>query len=454
MSLPADTVPGPPVEAGPPDGIRSLMEPLHGAWARGPPAPAGPRPQDGGTVGRGGFPQPGARLPPNSTPPDGPAMLLVKRADGRSFEGANPFAIRRWISGICGDVASARPIKSGSILIETQSTGQTTRLLSAKDMAGVPIRVELADRLNTTEGLIFCPELCSLTEEYILQELAVQGVTEVTRLRSRDHSKPNPLIRLRFRGLLLPHRVCCGYMSVQVRPWIPPPRQCRKCWMYGHGDKTCRNKKVWCGRCAGHHDTDECQSSQLHCTQCGEGHESWNRDCGMRKQAMESQRARLSPQRLPERIDTGVVFWPPLTPLKGPVVVCPPLETPSAQHEPTESQTEPPSQPGAQPPSQSGAQPSSQSQSQPQSQSQSLLESQHETQPPLPEPSELSEPTLPSQTSQDTPCEHDHAYASQDEDPSPSPTLIPNSQPLAPSSLSESIVCTRSSVRRALDGTS
>ena len=176
------------------------------------------------------------------------------------------------------------------ILVKTKSQQQNITLLGTTAFLGHEVAAEVAVRL-TCEGLIRCPDLGELSEDEILQELAPQGVIEVVRLRSKDNT-PNPLLRLRFRGFSRPDRIFCGYLSVPVREWVPSPRQCRKCWRFGHTDRVCHSRQPTCGRCASAHATEDCTSSILSCISCGEPHAAWDRDCLSRRAAREAQGAR------------------------------------------------------------------------------------------------------------------------------------------------------------------
>jgi hypothetical protein len=62
--------------------------------------------------------------------------------------------------------------------------------------------------------------------------------------------------------------------------------QCFKCQGWGHTQSTC-HREVSCGRCAGRHNTRECQedSSKAKCTNCGKKHHAWNRkECEVYKE--------------------------------------------------------------------------------------------------------------------------------------------------------------------------
>ena len=140
------------------------------------------------------------------------------------------------------------------------------------------------------------------------------GGSQVVRLRSKDPARPNPLIILRFNGLLLPDRVFCGYLSAPVRPWTPQPQQCHNCWRFGHGDRACRARHPTCGRCGERHPTAECEAEALSCPSCKDPHSAWDRSC----QAWTAAKAALSRRcPRPQRVTAPEEFPPLPAPFKG-----------------------------------------------------------------------------------------------------------------------------------------
>ena len=334
---PANPPPPPPPSPSPGPSTPSI--PDSGARSRDPPSPPTqaqspqdqPNPSGPGSEER--RPSQGARLPPDNLPPDGPAFILLKRRDGLKLSG-NPFAIQRSLVALCGEVDTAKAIQSGALLVKTKSQQQNITLLGTTAFLGHEVAAEVAVRLTSCEGLIRCPDLGELSEDEILQELAPQGVIEVVRLRSKDNT-PNPLLRLRFRGFSRPDRIFCGYLSVPVREWVPSPRQCRKCWRFGHTDRVCHSRQPTCGRCASAHATEDCTSSTLSCISCGEPHAAWDRDCLSRRAAREAQarRARAS-QPHPPAPSPGSDVWLELVP-----------QTPRRHQSPSTRETSPRSPP-------------------------------------------------------------------------------------------------------------
>ena len=88
-------------------------------------------------------------------------------------------------------------------------------------LMGRECQEQVAERLNSCEGLTHCTDLCSISEKPPLRAgpsggLSRSSASAVARL-------PNPRIRLRFQSLGLPQRLYCGYLAVSVAPGCPHP---------------------------------------------------------------------------------------------------------------------------------------------------------------------------------------------------------------------------------------
>ena len=295
----------------------------------------------------------GARLalPPPADPPQGAAYILLTRQDGKSFRYSNPFAIARNLKAVWPQQNTAKVIQSGKILISTEQIDQSRAWLAVTSFIGKPVEAQLAHRMMSVQGLIHAPELCEMTDQEILDELASQGVCEVQRLRSSTE-QPNPLIRLRFVGLQLPARLTCGYLSVRVKAWVDVPRQCRKCWRHGHPERSCRSRVTICGRCSAEdqHATSECQQP-FKCARCHGPHTTWDRRACPVWAAVKKEAHKRTPRTQPQPRPTqspppsGITDgeWPdlpPLSPVPSTPLVASPTARPSAALRDSGTQTE------------------------------------------------------------------------------------------------------------------
>ena len=277
---------------------------------------------------------------------------MLTRQDGKSFRYSNPFAISRNLKAVWAQQETAKTLRSGKLLITTEQIEQSRAWLAVTTFIGKPVEAQLAHRLMSVQGLVHAPELCEMSDEEILDELASQGVCEVQRLRSSTE-QPNPLIRLRFVGLELPSRLTCGYISVRVKPWVEVPRQCHKCWQHGHTERSCRSRITICGRCAGEHSKSDCQQP-LKCARCGGPHTTWDRRACPVWAAVKKNAHKRTPHTQPRPTQSpppsGITDgeWPdlpPLSPIPSTPLAASPTVRPSAALRDSGTQTADPEQP-------------------------------------------------------------------------------------------------------------
>ena len=263
------------------------------------------------------YQEPAAHLAPSTVPPAGPCFVLFKMVDSSEsgFTLMNPFALRREIVAVCGDVSNAKPIRSGALLVEVRNGAQASALLGVTDLVGKQVEARLADSLNAVQGSIHSQQLTMLSNAELLEELKSQGAVMVQRLASRNLAQmgPNPTVRVNFAGTELPQAILCGYSKVKVSPWVLAIQQCRNCWGAGHGTKGCRSRYPTCGRCAQQHPTEGCQNPPL-CVHCGEEHPVWDRSCRYAASMREDHKARQAEARHLHqekgRRGPGLVSWP------------------------------------------------------------------------------------------------------------------------------------------------
>lgn len=75
-----------------------------------------------------------------------------------------------------------------------------------------------------------------------------------------------------FNGEILLTKVTLGYLSYNVREYIPKPVRCYNCQRFRHLAKVYKGKKR-CARCGGNHGYEECnRSAHPKCCNCGGNH--------------------------------------------------------------------------------------------------------------------------------------------------------------------------------------
>ncbi len=71
---------------------------------------------------------------------------------------------------------------------------------------------------------------------------------------------------------MLLNEVTLGYMSYNVREYVPKPLRCLDCQRFGHTALNCKEKRR-CARCGEDHEYEKCRRKvQLKCCNWGGNH--------------------------------------------------------------------------------------------------------------------------------------------------------------------------------------
>ncbi|GFY01033.1 uncharacterized protein TNCV_1364381 [Trichonephila clavipes] len=192
----------------------------------------------------------------------------------------SPFAIQKALIRIGGEPKSVKRLRSGDLLIKTNSALQTKSFLLAKSFLNCPVTISPHKTLNSCRGVISETDLLSTPEEEIIEGFSNQGVIQVRRITIKKDSTriPTKHLILTFNSPILPRNIKAGYLNCRIRPYIPNPLRCFRCQRFGHSQTSCRGQ-LTCSRCAsvGHASTD-C-SLEPKCFNCSESHQSDSKLC-------------------------------------------------------------------------------------------------------------------------------------------------------------------------------
>lgn len=120
----------------------------------------------------------------------------------------------------------------------------------------------------------------------------VTGVKFVRRLKCvRNNEKTDSLsVMINFDENSLSERVYLGFVSYEVRPYIPPPLRCYKCQKFSHVAAVCRGKQS-----GGDHEYGKCgQGVNPKCCNCGGVHRAGYGGCHVWKNAVKVQNVRMA----------------------------------------------------------------------------------------------------------------------------------------------------------------
>ncbi|GFO40008.1 RNA-directed DNA polymerase from mobile element jockey [Plakobranchus ocellatus] len=120
-------------------------------------------------------------------------------------------------------------------MVELKSNNQAKKLGAIATFLDIPVTVSPQKSLNSSKGVIRSRDLRCCSEEEMVEELS--GVTHARRIKVRrgEDIIQTDTVVLTFDSPKPPSRIRAGYLTLDVRPYIPLPMRCYKCQRYGHG---------------------------------------------------------------------------------------------------------------------------------------------------------------------------------------------------------------------------
>ena len=223
-----------------------------------------------------------------------PRFLIIESSKpDQPLTKLSPFVIEKVLVSLAGSPKSVKKLNSGSLLVEVEKAKHAQNLLKLTRFFEIPSKCYPHTSLNTSKGIIRCPDLAGVTEEEIVANLASQNVTAARRITVfRDNVKRSTnTIVLTFNTSILPKWLKVGYLKVLVDMYIPNPLQCYACFKYGHHERSCKlyGGDELCRRCGitgVTHDESRC-INEVKCVNCGEAHPSTSRSCKIWKKEKE-----------------------------------------------------------------------------------------------------------------------------------------------------------------------
>lgn len=220
-------------------------------------------------------------------------LKLVK--EDASFGKFNPLKLSSEINKLIGNIKCAKTLRDGSLLIVCTNEKDKEKALKIEKILGERVSGKTLDRKTYVCGVIsgIPPEVP--TEE-IKANMKGGKVVDVKRLKaSRNGERVDSFsVMIKLDEKVLPGKMYIGFMSYDVRQYIPPPLRCFKCQKFGHVAAICKGKQK-CGRCAGEHEYGQCEEgAKIKCINCGGEHSSAYRGCEASKRAAEVQKIKVT----------------------------------------------------------------------------------------------------------------------------------------------------------------
>lgn len=175
-----------------------------------------------------------------------PKFLVIHSESDKQLSKLSPFLVAKVLESVVGKKFKAKKMSSGDLLVEIETSEQSTALLALNSVSDHKVSVTPHRTLNTIQGVISEEDLLETTDNEIAEGLSDQGVVAARRICMRRDGQEirTKHIVLTFEATTLPEAVKAGYLHCRVRPYIPNPRRCFQCQKYGHGSQNCRRNAV------------------------------------------------------------------------------------------------------------------------------------------------------------------------------------------------------------------
>ena len=209
--------------------------------------------------------------------------LSFSLENDQKMENMDIFEVHREIVNCIGREPKISPRGDSTLLIEAATPEESAKLQKLKSISGNGAKCVPHKTMNQCKGTIYSTELLLYSEEKLRKEFENQKVVEVKRMMKKENGNlcPTPLLIITFNLLKLPNVLHAAWFRLRVRPYIPSPRRCYYCQMFGHVNTTCRrklrNETEICVNC-GHEQHGECDRTP-YCINCKGGHSAASKLC-------------------------------------------------------------------------------------------------------------------------------------------------------------------------------
>ena len=171
-------------------------------------------------------------------------------------------------------------------LVETTTKNQSQSILDIKEIEGIKVDVSRHDSLNYIQGTVVLPNIQEeeipsnrvLLESLKLRYNNIHDIETYEITSRKDQNNKLKIMKIKFIGQSIPLKIKILGQNREVRPFVPKPLQCNKCFRYGHTYKRCTNKEV-CAVCGSQHHITDWKCSHVKCVNCGLQHHAKSKTC-------------------------------------------------------------------------------------------------------------------------------------------------------------------------------
>lgn len=218
---------------------------------------------------------------------EGSKFMVIESVENSEtgLRNVSPILMKKQITFNCGEEPkSIKGIQRGrKIVIETKDKKQAIKLIKLSEIIlndGTKMKVKVFEnrKLNSTKGVIYCPQLIYDTDSEIVKSIEEENVIkviEINRFQKKlgDKKIDTGTFFVTFEGKTLPEKINVGYLRLNVKQYIPAPLRCFRCLRFGHTAMNCRlsHEESICVNCSElkHTELGEKCHNDKHCNNCG-----------------------------------------------------------------------------------------------------------------------------------------------------------------------------------------
>ena len=191
-----------------------------------------------------------------------------------------------------GHYTTVNKQRNGLRLVEAHTRSASEMLTEWTTNPPEDMEIVINENLNHSYGTVIIPDdiECEgvdflnwgpkIKKNLNLRNISVGNVTTFFAKNRKTNGPSLKIAKIAFDSHETPKEIHIAGHILEVRPYINKPRQCGKCWRFGHPAKYCRNESIYCLKCGQPgHDISKCNNNITHCANCGESHQANARSC-------------------------------------------------------------------------------------------------------------------------------------------------------------------------------
>lgn len=213
-----------------------------------------------------------------------PFTFFISSLNSRTFPKTSPFILCRLLQSSLlyhSHLDDVRFSRSGLLLLKTFDYDCAEEVLRLSHIGSVQVSSRLAADSVQTDFLIRNVDVGISVEEILKwaqhDNIRLAEVRRFTR-NMNGVRKPSTTVLLSIIGRNDMSSVTIYFKKYHCSLFIPRPRACSICQVFGHSAKTCQGKPR-CARCAGSHLESSCSATSVCCCRCGGPHTSNDSTC-------------------------------------------------------------------------------------------------------------------------------------------------------------------------------